>query len=234
MRIKTRYKLFPVLIAVIAAMIASACSLGGDRPEAHLYESPSEYYLYLPKGYSDDQTWPVFVGVHGSNQSGKDCWSMWQSFADEEGFILVCPSLADERGGWYQDEGEAMVAAILNQIYLEYSIENRVFMAGFSAGAQFVGGFAFHVPSYVYGVSMLSATIYYPPTSASSHIPFLVTIGDHESPETIQAAQNLAGNLSGNGNHVEFYILEGVGHFASEEAVDLTIDFFRRTTEAVY
>ena len=110
---------------------------------------------------------------------------MWQRFADEEGFILLCPSLSDERGGWYQEDGEDMVAAILNQIYLEYSIENRVYMAGFSAGAQFVQGFAFDIPSYVYAGSMLSATIYYPPNPASSHIPFLVTIGDHESPETI-------------------------------------------------
>lgn len=220
-------------LLVIALTLAS-CSVGGANPSSHRHENPSEYYLYLPKGYSEDQSWPVFVGVHGSGGSGKDCWSTWQSYADEEGFILVCPSLADERGGWYQEDGEAKVAAILNQIYQEYSIHNRVFMAGFSAGAQFVQGFGFHVPSYVYGVSMLSATIYYPPTSASSHIPFLVTIGDHESPETIQAAQNLAGSLNRNGNHVEFYVLEGVGHFTSEEAVDLTIDFFRRTTEAVY
>ena len=181
----TRLKLFLPLITVIATIFANSCSLGGASPEAHRYESPSEYYLYLPEGYTEDVEWPVFVGVHGSGGSGKDCWSMWQRFADEEGFILLSPSLSDERGGWYQEDGEDMVAAILNQIYLEYSIENRVFMAGFSAGAQFVQGFAFDIPSYVYAVSMLSATIYYPPNPASSHIPFLVTIGDHESPETI-------------------------------------------------
>jgi hypothetical protein len=33
---------------------------------------------------------------------------------------------------------------------------------------------------------------------------------------------------------LEFYILEGIGHFASEEAIDLTIGFFRRTTGTVY
>jgi poly(3-hydroxybutyrate) depolymerase len=234
MRKITEPKIILPWIAFIVATLTNSCSLGGASLEAHRYESPSEYYLYLPEGYTEDVKWPVFVGVHGSGGSGKDCWSMWQRFADKEGFILLCPSLSDEGGGWYQEDGEAMVAAILNQIYLDYSIENRVFMAGFSAGAQFVQGFAFDIPSYVFAVSMLSATIYYPPSPASSHIPFLVTIGDHESPETIQAARNLAGYLNSNGNHVEFYILEGVGHFASEEAVDLTIDFFRRTTDTFY
>ena len=222
------------MVFIACTMLLTSCALGGANPNEHRFESPSEYYLYLPDGYTEERKWPVFVGIHGSSQSGKECWSMWQSFADEEGFVLVCPSLSDERGGWYQDDGEAKVAAILNQVYEDYSIQNRVFMAGFSAGAQFVQGFAFHIPSYVYGVSMLSASIYYPPTRGSSHIPFLVTIGDHESPETIQAARNLAGQLTSNGNYVELYILEGVGHVVSEEAVDLTIDFFRRTTEAVY
>jgi predicted esterase len=159
---------------------------------------------------------------------------MWQQYADQEGFILICPSLSDEQGGWYQDDGEAKVAAILNQIYQEYSIENRVFMAGFSAGAQFVHGFAFNIPSYVYGVSVLSSRIYYPPHPGASHIPFLITIGDHESPETIEGARNLARNLNRNGNQVEYYELEGVGHVASQEAIDLTIDFFRRTTDTFY
>jgi predicted esterase len=157
---------------------------------------------------------------------------MWQRYADEHGFILVCPSL--RRGGWYQGDGEEMVVAILNQVFQEYSIENRVFMAGFSAGAQFVHGFGRNIPSYVYGVSMISSRIYYPPSPAASNIPYLITIGDHESPETIQGAQSLAGSLNQNGNHVEFYILEGVGHVASQEAIDLTIDFFRRTTDTFY
>ena len=234
MRRITPHKLIPPLIAMISIVIASSCSPSGANPEAHRYESPSEYYLYLPEGYTEEVKWPVFVGVHGSGGSGKDCWSMWQRYADQEGFILLCPSLSDERGGWYQEDGDAIVATLLNQIYQDYSIQNRVFMAGFSAGAQFAHGFAFDIPSYVYAVSVLSATNYYPANPAASHIPFLVTIGDQESPETIQAARDLAANLSLNGNHVEFYILEGVSHTVTQEAIDLTIDFFRRTTDTFY
>jgi poly(3-hydroxybutyrate) depolymerase len=229
-----RFRNLAFISYLVIAALLSNCTPGGPNPDDYRFDTPSEYFLYVPEGYTEDLRWPVFVGAHGSGGTGRDCWSMWQGYAEHEGYILLCPSLSDEGGGWYQDDGDALVAAILNKIYQEYSIQNRVFIAGFSAGAQFAHGLAFNIPSYVYAVSMLSATNYYPPSPAAANIPFLVTIGDQENAATLRAARGLVANLTDNGNHVEFYILEDVGHFVSQEAIDLTIDFFRRTTDSVY
>jgi poly(3-hydroxybutyrate) depolymerase len=225
-----RVLVIPVLLTL--TIIASACSgiFGSNPPDpsAYRHDLPSEYYLYLPAQYSEDLKWPVFVGIHGYGGSGRDCWSMWQPYADKEGFILVCPSLADASGGWYQSAGEAKLAEILQQVYRDHSIRSHVFIVGFSAGAQFVQGFTFDIPSYISGVSVLSAGNYYPINTLARPIPFLVVIGDKDDPAAVQGAQSFAQLLQNNGFIVDFHLLPGVGHTASDEAKQLTIEFFRK------
>jgi phospholipase/carboxylesterase len=223
-----------IMAFFIYLLFATACSslLGSSSidPTNYRHQDQVEYFLYLPEGYSPERDWPVFVGVHGFGGSGRDCWSLWQSYADEEGFILICPSLSDEQGGWYQQYGENVLAHILNTIYKQYSIENKVFLAGFSAGAQFVQGFAFDIPSYVSGVSSISSGNYYPPTGQSRNIPFLVIIGDRDDSVRIEGAKSFVSTLERSGYSVEYHLLQGVGHSVSREAIDLTIDFFRKVT----
>jgi poly(3-hydroxybutyrate) depolymerase len=223
-----------IILLLFIGLSASACGLNGAvDPSAHRFENPVEYFLYVPEGYSPDRRWPLFVGIHGAGGSGTDCWSMWQPYAESEGFVLLCPSIADESGGWYQNTGEAIVADLLNRTYAEYSIKTRVFLAGFSAGAQFVQGFAFKYPSNVGGVAVLSSGNYYAPNAAASSIPFLVVIGDEDDATSIANADAFASLLQQHGYPVEFHILEGVGHSVTKDHKDLTIDLFRRTVGSI-
>ncbi len=222
------------MVILVALLCSTACSslLGSSSkdPTAYRHQDQIEFFLYLPEDYSPDRDWPVFVGIHGFGGSGRDCWSMWQAYADEEGFVLVCPTLSDEQGGWFQQQGENALAHILNSIYKQYSIENKVFLAGFSAGAQFVQGFAFDIPSYVSGVSSISSGNYYPPTRQSRNIPFLVIIGDRDDSVRIEGAKAFVSALERNGYSVEYHLLRGVGHSVSRETKDLTIAFFRKVS----
>src|SRR5512135_103240 len=106
-------------------------------PAQYRHSGVVEYYLYIPQNYTPDRSWPLFVGIHGFGGSGLDCWNWWQSYADREGFILLCPSLGDMDGGWYQDAGEAKLFSALNEVRADYRIGPREFLAGFSAGAEF-------------------------------------------------------------------------------------------------
>lgn len=219
-----------IVILTLIGISTSTCSLGGGvDPSDYRYENPVEYFLYVPEGYSTDRNWPLFIGIHGHGGTGRDCWSMWQPYAESEGFILLCPSIADASGGWYQSAGEAVVVALIKQIDWEYSIKPRIFMAGFSAGAQFVQGFAFNYPYTAGGVAVLSSGNYYPPDSAASSVPFLIVMGDRDNSVSIEQAKVFASLLLQNGNPVEFYFLPGVGHSLTREHKDLTIGFYRRT-----
>jgi predicted esterase len=219
----------PVKFLLAGMLIASCSGVGASDPAPYRHENPVEYFLYVPDGYAPDRNWPLFVGIHGFGGSGKDCWSIWQPYADTEGFLLLCPSIADQSGGWYQSAGEAIVVDLLRRVDQGYSIRPRVFLAGFSAGAQFVQGFAFNNYNAVGGAAVLSSGNYYPGHRGASNIPFLVIIGDRDNKASVQGAKDFNSILRQNGNPVEFHILKGVGHSITKDHKELTIDFFRRT-----
>ncbi len=219
-----------VLLAAIVALAACATptySLA-HSPTPYLRDDPTEYYLYLPVDYSPEREWPVFVGIHGFDGSGPDCLSMWQAYADQHGFVLVCPSLADESGGWYQDQGEAALSKILQRVAQECHVQKRIFLAGFSAGATFAQGFALVHPAEVAAVATLSAGNYYEPDPQARSVTFLVVIGDQDNLAGIRGAERFTQALEQGGFSTEFHVLPGVGHTVSTEAKELTIALFDR------
>ena len=91
-----RIKKFAIL--VIASMaFAGACSTALNLDD-HRSTQPWTYYLYLPETYTPDRAWPLFIGVNGSSADGRSCWNTWQRYADDKGFVLLCPELADSNG----------------------------------------------------------------------------------------------------------------------------------------
>jgi predicted esterase len=152
---------------------------------------------------------------------------MWQQYADQEQFILLCPTLSGPDGGWYQADGERKLFAVLDEVTQTLQIEPVYFLAGFSAGAQFVQGVAFAYPDSVTGAAVLSAGNYMPLDTAAQAVPFQVIIGDGDNPEAVTASQQFVSTMEENQFSVEYYVLPGVGHEVTDEARQLTIDFFR-------
>ncbi len=224
--------IIPVLLGLLVGGWLSACSSRPFPLEHNLtpyYRAdPTEYYLYLPSSYTAEIEWPVFVGIHGFGSDGTACLDLWQAYADQEGFVLVCPSLGDENGGWYQDEGERTLRAILKEVKKECRVQNKIFLAGFSAGAQFVQGFAFANPKSVSGVAVLSSGNYYEPSSGASSVPFLVVIGDQDFPAGLKSARQFSELLKQAGFVIDLHILPGVKHEISSQAMELTLEFYRK------
>lgn len=215
--------LFVVAVLGVLYVVVSAQPA---NPAEYRHTSPVEYYLYVPKNYTDDRTWPLFVGIHGSGGSGLDCWNMWQPYAEEEGFILLCPSIPGDSGGYYLDVGERTVWNAVREVQKEYKVSSRMFLAGFSAGAYFIQGFALHYPNYVSGLAILSSGYY---TTGFPNVPILIVIGGADHPESLQANSELAAYLNNKGYDLRYYILPDVGHWATSETKELTIELFRKT-----
>ncbi|MBN2386219.1 MAG: hypothetical protein JXB85_04310 [Anaerolineales bacterium] len=216
------------LTVVLGIMGAGAWTVLRSPPDpaGFRHTEPYEFFLYVPKDYSPERAWPVFVGIHGQGGSGLDCWTLWQSYAEQEGFILVCPSIADQHGGWYQDDGERIVLQVLSQVRTDYHLEPRIFLVGFSAGAQFVQGFAFGYPQLVAGVAVLSAGNYYAPTGNARNIPFLVVIGTLDDSTSIAYCEEFVASLQRNGYTVAYHPLPFLGHAVNGSGRRLTIEFF--------
>ena len=214
------------IVAVVALTIQTVLSQPID-PTPYRHAQPVEYYLYVPKSYTGDKVYPLFVGIHGSGGSGLHCWDLWQSYAEKEGYVLLCPTIPGDAGGYYQDVGERTIWAAVNAVQSEYHVNSRMFIAGFSAGAYFMQGFAAHYPNSVSGLAILS-TGYYTP-GFQPNVPVLVVIGSADHPDSIQANEILVSNLQRSGVDVEYYVLPGVGHSTTAKTESLTIELFRKT-----
>jgi len=217
-------------IAAISAWVLVKNSAPED-PQQYKHLQPVEYYLYIPRTYSADQEWPLFVGIHGAGGSGLDCWNLWQSYADKEGFILLCPSIPGDSSGFYQDVGENTVWSTIGEVKKEYRIRPRMFLTGFSAGAYFIQGFTYHYPQYVSGLSILSAGLYLNPNMFAELIPMLVVIGDNDNATAVQTSQMFVRDLKQFGFEVDYELMPGVGHAVTKDGIRLTIDLFRKTIE---
>jgi pimeloyl-ACP methyl ester carboxylesterase len=222
-------RILALFAILIFGLVLPGCSQGNPfiDPVKYRQESPYEYYRYTPSKYSAGSYWPVFIYIHGEGGSGLDCWNVFQKYADKEGFILVCPSLADNNGGWYQQDGEAKLLAVLGQVFSGFSVYQQVFLAGLSAGGQFVQGFAFDYPQYVAGVSVIAPGNVYQPSGSAYAKPFYVMVGDRDNPNIIEGSKQLARNLSGLGYPVHYFEMPGVGHQLVEREIELTLELYR-------
>ena len=216
-----------VLLSLAFAYILSACGFVLEFENLRSRE-PADYYLFAPPNYTGDTTWPAFIFVGGFGMSGRDCLRTWMQYAEENEFILICPDFPSTGGAWLQDESEDNLVAILGAVAQEYNIKSRSFLAGFSAGAQFVIGYTRNYPNFVAAVSVISAGDVFPLTNPSvRRVPFLITIGEQD-PNRINLARDFYTTLNRANFDVSLYILEGVEHEISESAINLTLQLFNR------
>ncbi len=190
-------------------------------------QSSQAYYLYLPKDYIPTKKWPLFIGVHGYMADGNQAMDLWRGFADPEGFILACPSFKD---GYQRLEyaTDNRMIDIIKELEKEFRIdEKKVFMAGFSGGAQFTHRFVLRHPEYINSAVILAAGSYdYPANSArAKHIKFLVGVGANDL-ERSEATKKFAEQLKNNGYQVKFEIFPNVGHEVPPAAKQLTMELF--------
>jgi poly(3-hydroxybutyrate) depolymerase len=219
-----------ILVSSLLLGWVAACSNIPD-PEEYRFEEPSPFYLYLPESYTPGSSLPLFIGVHGSSTDGRNCWNTWQPYADQYGFVLLCPVLADPDGRLHQLHGNDRLLAILGQVYSGYSIKPEIFLFGFSAGGQFVHGYAFMNPNYVAGVSVIAPGNAYPPPTETRHIPFLIIVGARDQAGNQQVARQLATQLNQTGYSVQLMVLDGMGHAISEEAIQDTLNLYEQVVQ---
>jgi len=217
------------LISVAVLAIIAIKNSVPINPADYRHTQPVEYYLYVPDHYSADREWPLFVGIHGAGGTGLQCWQLWQKYADEEGFILLCPSIPGDASGFYMDVGENTVWSAVGEVKKEYRVKQQMFFSGFSAGAYFIQGFTYDYPQYVNGLSILSSGMYLNPRLFINFVPMVVVIGGSDDPTAVQTSSIFATNLQKFGFDVQYKVLPNVGHEVTQEGVDMTLELFRRT-----
>lgn len=227
MSYRTRLRVHLVLIAAGLGLVGW---LYWDRIGQYRHTLAADrqqvYWLYVPDSCAGDVTCPVFVFVHGTGGGGQLFLKLWRGFADDEGFVLVCPTFPLGYQTLDGDEDKKLIA-ILDEVGQRTTIAGKAFVSGFSGGAQFAHRFAFAHPERTLAVAAHSAGWYDPPPRSARRVPFLVTVG-LEDTRRVEWARWFGRSLKREGYDVTLVELEGVGHSLSERAIEETLGLFRR------
>lgn len=221
-RIRIFLRSLPFLVVIL---LVSAC---GPRFADNRYESPSEYYLYVPDNYQPSGEFYLFVALHGQEQDGADCYEEWWRYAQEVRFVLLCPTMPVDEEGYDRTEAENQLAAILTDLYSRYTFANQFFLAGYEAGADFALPYAYRYPTAIVGLAIINPRSL-PSTAFASNIPTLLLVGEEET-EVRLAVETFNDVLQGAGYSIRLIVVSGLEETLRPGARRLSVDLYRDLT----
>lgn len=216
-----------LLLLCLVSVLLVGC--GEMRYRSFRHEQPSEYYLYLPQEDDSSGRLPLFVGVHGENQTAVDCFDTWESYAEDFAFVLLCPTFQVEDGGILTLEGERLLAEILTDLYGKYRFAERFFITGFSAGGAFAVYYGYRYPQALNGVAAIASPDYPEPVLQAQELPLLLIVGD-EDEEALDETTAFHERIQEMAFPSRLIVLPGVDHRMTNDARRLIIELFRQVS----
>lgn len=195
-----------------------------------------EFFYYIPSTVikNKQRVFPVLVCIPGLSGKGQDfVSSIFKEFAEKEGFVIVAPSFMWDKDNWntkksYQYpsvwSGAALIE-IINKLQKEQSLSlSKLYLYGFSAGAQFALRFAIWKPE------LCAASAAH--ASGGTVIPvrripvkFYVSVGK-EDKTRIEKSENFYNKARRLGIEVIYKQYEG-GHSLPEAQIRDSLRFFK-------
>ena len=247
-RVGTRWNRYLLVLSILLPLAARAV-----ETEIKDADGPTSW-VYTPTEKPDPaKTYWLVVGVHGVGGNGRGACGVadWATAMDD--VIVLGPSFAqmsreeyEKRNAdqarppgpprdSYQMSGpvhEAKLKAQIAELGRHWDLHPKVFIHGFSAGAQFTHRFAFKNPEIVDAVSAHSAGSWASPEGddrinpAARAIPFALSCGEADngkmSPSSgftrIEACRAFAADLLSCGFSVQLGTWPGVDHNQAPEA----------------
>lgn len=118
--------------------------------------SHQQYFLYVPQRGGAHA--PVFVTVHGISRNAREHAERFASFAERYGVVLIAPYFSQDRFPDYQRLGRTgkgeradwALDSIVDEVgHLTGAQTDKLFLFGYSGGAQFVHRYALAHPKRV-------------------------------------------------------------------------------------
>ena len=189
--------------------------------------SAQKYLVQLPKNYSSEAKFPLFIAIHWLQGTALQQVSEWKFLTNKAGYILLCPDFADGYQTFRGQEDKKLIQ-IIEEVKKDFSIdESKIFIVGFSGGAQFAHRFALKYPEEVRAACVLSAGDYDRPRqlSETSRVKYFVAVGEED--ERYGKTKDFYRQLKSLGFDAIFQSFPGVGHILHSSIKEAVMDFLR-------
>jgi predicted esterase len=251
----TRLPTIRLLIQAAAIAVCLAAPLRAAPEVERIYFNGKDFkggQLIVPKlppEKADTKRW-VVVDVHGLGGPKKN-WFGYRmlKWVGEDKAIALAPVFT---GDYHLGTGEAAKQLIerFESIKKNHNVHDKMFIYGFSAGAQFAHRFAFNHPEYVVGVSAHSAGSWAgiegwgEINDKAKNIPFALSCGEKDTTKAFDGTaphgrldwmKVFAEDLKKRGFAVRTDVHPGVGHAGAPQDVHgpLIRECFQLATEGI-
>lgn len=211
-----------------------------------------KYQVYVPRDFQRTKKWPVILSLHGGGDYGSDGLRQTgggiaiplRQHPERFPALVVFPqALADKTASFQFGSGRAALAAVDKSIAEFNGDKSRVYLTGYSSGANGAWFLAYHYPErfaalliatgYVSDLTGKGTGLFYPqiaPASApdryadvakkTAGIPTWIFHGDDDKNVSVEEARQMYAALKALGANVQYTELAGAGHNTWTPAYD--------------
>jgi pimeloyl-ACP methyl ester carboxylesterase len=175
------------------ALLASGLLLllAGCRAQAwrdYYFTDPVEYYFSYPTTTDLGGAPALFIALLGEGRGPLDCIELFQQFAEDRFYALLCPDLGGKEGLADRVQAERDLADVLTDLYTQYDFESKFFLTGFGDGGEFALEYGLKYPGSVSGISAMSVDSYPETFGATGTMPVQILVGGSDT-DRLAAAQ---------------------------------------------
>jgi poly(3-hydroxybutyrate) depolymerase len=223
--LNTLMKKYIFLIITLLFLLQICFAQNTGAMQRALKNDPAQgYVLQLPRKYSAENKAPLLIVVHWYQGTAMQQIDEWRFLAQKNGYILLAPQFTEG----YQRLGggcEQKLKDIISEVENEYSVDqDKIFLLGFSGGAQFAHRFAYR-NHFLKAVCILSPGDCDSPPSEPSAKSVRYFVGAGEEDPRYPVAKKLYKLLEKKGYDVTFKSFPSVGHTLHSSIKSEAIDF---------
>jgi predicted peptidase len=174
------------------------------------------YLLYLPKDYTQKDSWPLLLFLHGGGPWGDDLAQVKScgppkliAAGKEFPFIVVSPLSPRQRGGWQAHE----LSALLDEIVEKYKVDKeRIYVTGLSMGGFGTWNLAHFSPDRFAALVPICSGSDPSRVSRLSHIAVWVFQGAKDPIVPLESVEKTVEALKKAKGNVKFTVYPEAGH----------------------
>lgn len=219
-----------VVFASALALFIACCSCGsshmnsspaapapsGTGPLTFTFQGvPYPYAQFIPTSYDNVHPLPAILLVHGGGGDGPGFMALWQTFAQQNGIVLMAPTLP--LGATFETLVPQLFPALIEAVKQQWKIDpSRVYVFGYSAGGYSTFDAAMFDSTYFAAVGVFACIItpdYYSIVQqATRKTPIAMYIGDHDQFFTLAQTRATRDLLLSNGFPVHYVEIPNQDH----------------------
>ncbi|MHC5020939.1 MAG: alpha/beta hydrolase family protein [Planctomycetota bacterium] len=208
-------------LALVPAALLALCGTTPAAEERGVDALGREYWLYTPEKVEPGRRYTLVVGVHAYGGSGRYAGGLAGWVGERDDVIVAGPSFPNDGYQVLERESGEQLVQLFAALRKRFQLHPKLFIAGFSGGAQFAHRFAIRHPELIAGCAAHSGGSWavggraklfgrevelMEPTAAAAGVPFVLA----KAKQYVLVAEQWP----------------GVGHFLSPGARRLTAECF--------